>query len=404
MMCRVHLMGVVLLLALGAHTLAGCDRKATPSADAGVTPSGTSASATTPRAVKIDPGLVDAGRVRTVRVSRRAPTGVVSFPADVVASPEGSAEAGALLPGRVARFELREGDRVKRGQVLAWLDSTEAARAIADLVRARARTETQARKVARLEGLVASEAVTQVAVEDARLERDIARADLAAARTLVMSLGLAEPPATSGSGVVPALVAQLPVRSPVDGVIVARRAPLGGHVTPETPLFQIVAEGSVLVEARMADGSAVPPAVGTVAHVRPRGGARCAARVLGALPQVDAPTRSRKLRLALEGPCTGLVAGGQAEVEIEVSADAGAEAGAVLLVPVGAVVDVKAASVVFVAGRTRGTFDVRAVELGARIGDDRVVSAGLGEEDEVVVLGAVLLKGELMRSELGGEE
>jgi cobalt-zinc-cadmium efflux system membrane fusion protein len=140
--------------------------------------------ATTARMVRVAPGLVESGRIRTVRATRRAPKGAVRLPAEIVASPEGAAETGTLLAGRIARFEFREGDRVKRGQVLAWVDAPEAARAVSDLIRARARTETQSRKVKRLEGLVASEAAAQVALDDARLELELARADLAAARTL----------------------------------------------------------------------------------------------------------------------------------------------------------------------------------------------------------------------------
>lgn len=382
-------------------TLTGCGRRdAPPSKEGSLPDAGTpEAASLSARGVRVDPRLVDEGRLRIVAVSRRTPTGLVRLPADVVASAEGAAEAGALLPGRIARFELREGDRVKRGQVLAWLDAPEAARGVADLVRARSRTETQTRKVARLEGLVASEAAAHAALDEARLELELARADLAAARTIVTSLGLAEPPSISGTGALPAITAQLPVRSPVDGIVVERSVPLGGHVTPDTHLFRIVSEGRVLVDARLADGAGIPHA-GALAHVKSRGGTACKARVLGVLPQVDPATRSRKLRLAPDGSCGGLVGGAQAEVEIEV----GAGSGEVFTIPLTALIELKGSTIVFVSKATKGSFEVRAVEPGARIGEDVVITAGLHEADRVVSEGGVLLKGELMRSELGGED
>lgn len=356
------------------------------------------------REVHVGPGLVDAGRIKTVRVVRRRPTGALRLPADVVATPEGAAEAGTLLAGRIARFEFREGDRVKRGQVLAWLDAPEAARAVADLIRARTRTETQSRKVTRLEGLVASEAATQVALDEARLELDLARADLAAARTLLGSLGLAEPSSIAGGGA-SVLVAQLPVRSPVDGIVVERNAALGAHVTPETRLFRLLSEGRVLVEARIADGANVVLTPSDLAHVQRRGGVRCAARVLGVLPQVDAATRSRKVRLAPEGPCVGLVPGSQAEVQVDVSAPASDGGGEdVLVVPARAALEMKSATILFVRAREPGAFEVRPIEPGIGMGEDLVVGAGVTEGEEVVVDGTILLKGELMRSELGGED
>lgn len=402
MRCIIHLFHLTAVIALSILAVA-CGRREgapTPAGDAGAATRTTSA---TPRAVRVAPDLVGAKRITTARVARRAPSGAVRLPADVVASPDGSAEAGTLLAGRVARFEAREGDRVKRGQVLAWLDAPEAGRAVADLLRARARTETQEKKVARLQGLVASEAATQIALEEARLELALARADLAAARTLAASVGLPEPPA-AGAGAV--LAAQLPVRSPVDGTVVERSAPLGAHVTPDDHLFRLVTEGRVLVEARVADGSPVVLAPGSTARVETRSGARCSATVLGALPQVEAATRSRRVRLAPEASCKGLVPGAQADVEIEIAAAAAVDGGTehLLLVPAASIIEVKGAPVVFVKGREPGVFDLRPVEPGLRMGDDRAVNAGVSEGEEVVVDGAVLLKGELMRSELGGEE
>lgn len=364
-----------------------------------------------PRVVRVAPALVQDGRVHTVPVVRRKPTGIVHLPANVVASPEGAAEAGALLAGRVARFECREGDHVRRGQVLAWLDSPEAAHATADLIRAKTRTETQARKVARLEGLVASEAATQVALDDARMDLDLARADLSAARTIVTSLALTTAAGAAGDPI----PAQLPVRSPVDGIVVERGAALGAHVSPQTRLFRLVTEGRVLVEARITEGSNIAPSPSDVAHVDLRGARSaaprtekgCTAKVLGVLPEVDPQTRTRTVRLMPEGgagsPCARLVAGAQADVEIEVAPSTTAALGDVLVVPAWSSVELKTATIVFIKTREPGVFDVRPIEPGIRIGEDLVINAGVAEGEEIVATGAVLLKGELMRSELGAD-
>jgi cobalt-zinc-cadmium efflux system membrane fusion protein len=395
MRCILHVAIVATLSVVACHRRDEAPTKASTPVQAAPAPAR--------RTVQVAPDLVEAGRIRTARATRRPATGSVRLPAEIVASPEGAAEAGSLLAGRIARFEAREGDRVKGGQVLAWIDAPEAARAIADLLRARTRTETQVRKVARLEGLVASEAATQIALDEARLELELARADLAAARTLAASFGLAEPAPTAGA---PFLSARLPVRSPVDGTVVERTAALGAHVDPDAPLFRLVSEGRVLVEARVADGASVVIAPGSAAHVTPRGGPRCTARVLGPLPQVEAATRSRRVRLVPDDRCKGLLPGAQAEVEIELPAQAGADAGGeqVIVVPAAALVELKSATIAFVKARGPGAFDVRPVEPGLCLGDDRVVLAGVDDGEEVVVEGAILLKGELMRGELGGEE
>lgn len=347
--------------------------------------------------IHVSAALIDAGRVATARVVRKAPTGVVRLAADVVPSPEGLAEAGSLLAGRLVRFEAREGDVVKAGQVLAWLDAPEAARAMADLVRARARTETAQKRVARLEGLVAQEAATQLALEDAKLELDSSRADLAAARTMVTNLGLGEPPPLGDGGPGSGLSARIPIRSPVDGTIVERTAPLGAHVTPDMHLFRVVHEGGVLVEAKLPDGANVVLPPGAEAEIEQRGAPRCKARVVATLPEVVVTSRTRKVRLVPEATCKGLVAGSQAEAAIAIPGGTG-EA---LAIPAKAVVEVRSTSVVF--ARVAGGFEMRPVELGVRIGDDYVVRSGIGVDDEVVTEGTVLLKGELLRSELQPE-
>lgn len=351
------------------------------------------ASSAVPHRVRVEPALVDRGRIKTGKATRRAAAGVVRLPADVVASPEGASEAGTLLAGRIARFEAKEGDRVKPGQVLAWLDSPEAARAVADVLRARTRSETLARKVSRLQGLVASEATTVVALEEAQLDLELARADLAAGRTVIASLGIGEPPTTGAGGI----SAQLPVRSPVAGTLVERTAPLGAHVTPEAHLFRLVSEGRVYVEARLPDGANVVLEPGGAAKIVSHG-ERSAAQVLAALPQVDPATRSRRVRL-LPAETAKLVPGAQVEVEIDVPA--GNEP--TLAVPAAAVIELKTASLVFVRTGEPGAFEFRAIEPGVRLGDDMTIRAGVTEGEDVVTDGAVLLKGELMRSELGGE-
>ncbi len=348
----------------------------------------------------VDPSLLDAGRLRTALVERREPTGSIRLPADVVASAEGLAEAGTLVAARVARFEAREGDRVKRGDVLAWLDSPDAAHAIADVVRARARTDATAKKLSRLESLVKAEATSALAVDEARLELDIARADLVAARTVIASLGVEEP----ALGSAPRVAAQMPVRSPVDGVIVERGATLGGHVGPETKLFRLITEGRILVHARIADGSPLLPDAGVSVEVTPKGGGSpCLGRVLAVLPEVDSSTRSRTVRIAPDRACAGLFVGGQAEVAVPIASAKGGPSGGMLVIPSVATVEIRGAPFAFVAHATLGSFDARPLELGPRIGEFVAVRAGLREGEPIVVDGAILLKGELIRSELGGE-
>ncbi len=97
--------------------------------------------------------------------------------AGVVATKDGwdlSFKVGGLL----ARVEVRDGERVARGQVLARLDATELS---AGVRQAREGLEKARRDAARMASLVASDTAPRAAAEDTRTTQAIAEAALAAA-------------------------------------------------------------------------------------------------------------------------------------------------------------------------------------------------------------------------------
>ena len=349
-------------------------------------------------AVRVDPSLLASKRVALVPVARRPMNGDLRLPAEVVPSESAAAEVGALVSGRLGSIEVREGDAVKRGQVLAWVDSPEGARAVADVIRARARAIAAARKLERQLALEQDRATSPAAVDEVRTELALAEADAAGARTLLTSLGIAEPPPPA-QGV---LSARVPVRAPIDGVVVARMLVLGAPVSPDKTVFRIVAADRVVAEARWTDTTTTPPANGTAVKLRARSadtGETCGGRILSTIAVVEEKSRARRLRIAPDGPCTMLVPGAYVDVSLT-SASLPAGAGAVLAVPKEAVVDVRGASTVFVAGAEKGTFAARVVRTGRQTTEDIAIEDGVAEGDLVATTGAVLLKGELLRSEL----
>ncbi len=300
--------------------------------------------------------------------------------------------------GRVASLGAVEGQRVARGQVLAWLDAPEVGHAAADVLRARARATVAARKLARQLDLEKQEATSKNAVDDARAEDQIARADLVAARTLLSTLGGEEPPA--GAEAQASLVSvRVPVRSPIAGVVAQRDAALGAPVSPDRTLFRIVGAARATVLARVPETSA-EPAPGAVASLHARGGgASCPATVDGSLGVVDEATRTVALRLEPDASCTWLVPGGYVDVAFSTTP---AGAAPQLVVPREAIVDVRGVPSVFVVGPMPEQFVLHAVRPGPGAGPEVVVESGVDEGDRVVVAGALLLKGELLRAELEG--
>ncbi|MDB4934277.1 MAG: putative Co/Zn/Cd efflux system rane fusion protein [Labilithrix sp.] len=350
-----------------------------------------------PPVVRVDPSLVSSGRIVIGPAQRRPLRGDLRLPAEVVPSESASAEVGTLVSGRVGSIEVREGEAVTRGQIMAYVESPEAARVVAEVIRARARAIAAARKLDRQLALEQDRATSPAAVDEVRTELATAEADAAAARTLLSSLGLPEPPPPAQG----ALAARVPVRSPIDGVVVSRALPLGAPISPDKTLFRVLAADRVFAEARWTDATLPPPADGTAVKLLARGSGdtACTGRVLATIAAVDEKTRARRVRVAPDRPCPMLVPGAYVDVSLT-SAALGTGAASALAVPKEAVVDVRGAPTVFVAGREKGSFAAHVVRTGRTTTEDIAIDEGLAEGDLVVVVGAVMLKGELLRSEL----
>lgn len=386
-------------LLAAALLLAAC-RTQEPGAQASATPA--TNEPTGGSHVRIEPKLLDTGRVRVEAVGTRALSSELRVAGEVRPSEAGSAEAGTLVAGRVASFEVAEGTRVKRGQILAWVDAPEVARAAADLLLARAHAAVAARKRARQEALDATSATSQNALDDARADDEAARAQLLAARTLLTSLGGAEPPADPNATT---LIVRVPVRAPIAGIVAERRAPLGGAVAPDTALFRIVGDSQQawLVSARVPETSSLRPGPGTAATLSPRGDSSttCAARVEGSPTGVDPSTRTLSIRLAPEPTCGWLMPGSFVDVLFAGNGAPSTQPGS-LVIARSAVVDVHGKPTVFVAGSAPGEFDARPVQLGAGDATHVSVENGLAVGEKLVVEGTFLLKGEMLRGELEG--
>jgi multidrug efflux system membrane fusion protein len=152
--------------------------------------------------------------------------------------------------GLLAEQPLREGDSLRRGDVVARTDATllrlEVQRAEAQLVAARATVQQQVavlakaeRDLPRLQRLLAeSAAVSQTVVDDAGTALAEARARLANARANVAAAGAAEALARER-------LKDADVHAPFDGHVVTRRAEVGEWLRAGDAVVEIVASDPI---------------------------------------------------------------------------------------------------------------------------------------------------------------
>lgn len=159
----------------------------------------------------------------------------------VVARPGYEVVLGTERGGRIAALPVREGDRVRRGDLVADLDAADL-RAALDEARARvAEAEAEVRfmeaELSRAEDLLQSQAGSSQARDLAERNLDVARARGDSARASVARIE--------------AEIAKTRVVSPIDGVVVARFADPGESVRPLDRVATIADLSQVRVEAEV---------------------------------------------------------------------------------------------------------------------------------------------------------
>src|SRR5690606_2689516 len=228
---------------------------------------------------------------------------------------------GANIPGTIREVLVREGDRVRPGQLLARLQDAEAlagvAQARAALILARARAgagEEQAeqavgqaeRDLERLRSLYAVGAVATREVEVAERELADARSALEAARARGgHSSPLAEVAAARATlAAAEARLADTRVTAPTAGVVLTRSVEPGGAVTPGQVLFELALDGptELSVDAREENLASLAPGAAAIASADAFPDSVFPARVLSLSPMVDPAQGTVEVRFTVPTP------------------------------------------------------------------------------------------------------
>ena len=181
----------------------------------------------------------------------------------------------------------------------------------------------------------------------------------------------------------------LTLHSPIAGFVMERNAFPKQHVTAETALYTIADLGTVWVVADVFEYEASTvrmnqPATLTLSYLP---GRTFRGRVSYILPQVDASTRTLKVRMQFDNPGYALKPDMYGEVEFQTGG------GRKLVVPQTAVLNSGDRQVVFL-DRGNGVFEPRDVRIGAQSGGRTEILSGLQEGERIVTSGNFLIDSE----------
>lgn len=197
-------------------------------------------------------------------------------------------EISSRISAYVRAMDVREGERVRRGQVLVQLDARDQEAAVRQVQAQQAMREAALRDAERTlidtQTLFARGLVSDAARRKAQLERDTVEQEL---RTQEAAVSAAQ-----------AQLRYTKIVSPVEGVVTAGPARAGDLVTPGRPLLVVESDTALLFETAVAESQVRHIAVGDAAQVSiDATGQGYRATVLRVVPSGDPVTRRFTVKL-----------------------------------------------------------------------------------------------------------
>jgi cobalt-zinc-cadmium efflux system membrane fusion protein len=363
------------LLALAAPALTGCG----PHANDAPAPESISAALAHEGSLLLIPEKSPLRRSLVVAaVFEQTVEAPFTLPAVVEADPARLVKVAPPLAGRIVRLNKQLGDAVKAGDVLFVIDAPDLAQANADAAKAQAALTLTRRNRERQRELDRSDLVAHRDLEQAQSDYEQAASEAARASARLSQAG-----ARAG---VAATDGKLAVRSPIAGRVVELAAAEGAYWNDATaPLMTVADLSQVFVSANAQEKDLAQLYAGQQATVKLdaypqalKGQVRYIAEML------DADTRTVKLRLPFDNRDGRLKPGMFALATLLSRAHPG------IVVPMAAVIQSGFSSRAFVEVKP-GQFAPRDLKLGAQIGEQVEVLAGLKAGERIVVKDGVLL-------------
>lgn len=344
---------------------------------------------------------VKSAKIATGKVEKRRQAGLLSATAELGPAADGVAKVGPRLTGRVLSIKVGVGDRVTKGQVLAMLDSPELGRAKADYVAALAAAQVSRESADREKVLAEKKISSEKDWREAEATATKARAEKDAAEGRLHTMGIADGE-LGNLQVAGHYSSTIAVMAPIAGTVVERTVTLGQMLEPKDTLFTIMdlTKVWVLIDVYERDIGQVKVGQKVEARVTSYRDKVFDGVVENIAAIVDPKTRAISVRVVLPNPTGELKPGMFAAVELEGTSG---EARDRLMVPEAALQRDGDKAIVFVP-RSELTYLRRVIRPGRTAGGWTEVEAGLAEGDTVVTSGSFLLKSQLKKGELGGEE
>ena len=331
-------------------------------------------------------------KIETVELQTMAE--LVTLTATITPNQEQIAKVLPRLPGRISSVAVAQGARVKAGQTLAVLVSSELGEARSAYLQSRSETNLAEAALARAEGLVREEIIPQKDYLRAKSDAERARAMLRAAEDKLSLFGVALLSAESRDA-----RAAYPLVAPFAGTVIERKAVVGEQAQVDQALFTVADLSTVWIEADAFEKDLAKLSIAGTARITVAAYPNEAfvGKLIYLGDTMDKATRTVKARIEAPNPDGRLKPGMFASAILRSNTTTQA-----LVVPEQAVSLYQGQQAVFV--EASGGFVPRAVEAGPAIGGKVTIKAGLASGERIVAAGSYALKARLLKSQFSTED
>jgi len=368
--------------------LAGCGSRATSATQ-------TSSNPRNPLEITVRPDLMQ--QVKVGGVPWRDVRGTLTVAAHIESDERRLARVSAPVAGRIVELEAAEGQQVLRGQVLATIHSTELASAQSAFLKAATQKQLAERAVARARQLLDAGVIGSAELQRREAELEQAGAEVSSSEAQLRVLGMTDEAIArlaAGRSVNP--ITQ--IRSTLDGTVLERKVTIGQVVQAAETVCLVADLSSVWLVADVPEQSAGAMTAGKSVDAEMPAFPRL--KIAGALSYVgvvvNPETRTVRVRMDLPNPDRRF----KPDMLATMALMDGAQRKRV--VPLDAIVRENNEDDVLLETAPR-RFLLHRVTLGGDTPEGRVLEAGLGENDRIILDGAFHINNERKRLALGGE-
>ena len=314
------------------------------------------------------------------------------------------------ITGILEKLYADQGDRVKKGQLLAEIDSAELraraaaaqaaknraqrelSRAQADLGKAQANLGLAQSNYQRDQEVFKPGYISQAAFDTTKAQLRVAESEVNASQATVTALQAAVKQAESETHAAQALHNYTRILAPMDGLITSRKAEVGTTVAPGTPIFQLVDLDQIWMATWIDQAMVAQLREGQLARITLRSGREFQGKVVRINQEGDTVTRELEVDVKFDQLPKPLLMGEEGQVEINLGQQRAP------VVPLSAVLAKNRDKGVLVAAN--GILHFRKVTLGLQDGARTAVTDGLQEGELVVINPEGLQPGRKIRPEI----